>query len=205
MTRVLFEKEGGEVVARAIGVECALGVHLYEASPKQEGTGPKERVCYFAKEGRGEVILCGGAFNTPQLLMLSGIGEKTHLANMGIHHLFGAEVEASSDGKARYRAEPLPTEPVIDLPGVGCNLQDRYEVTVVSELDKDFDTLDGVSFKPGDRNDPARRQWLREKTGLYATNGGTLAVIRRSKPAQDAGEAEPDLFTFGAPAAQLEA
>ncbi|TMA13297.1 MAG: hypothetical protein E6J89_01860, partial [Deltaproteobacteria bacterium] len=42
VTRVLFEKEGGEVVARAIGVECALGDHLYEASPKQEGTGPKE-------------------------------------------------------------------------------------------------------------------------------------------------------------------
>src|SRR5207249_3639094 len=33
------------------------------------------------------------------------------------------------------------------------------------------------------------------------TNGGTLAVIRRSQPAQDAGEIEPDLFTFGAPAA----
>ncbi|MEP6808780.1 MAG: GMC oxidoreductase, partial [Chthoniobacterales bacterium] len=46
-----------------------------------------------------------------------------------------------------------------------------------------------------------RRQWRESRTGLYSTNGGTLAVIRRSKPAADAGIVEPDLFTFGAPAA----
>jgi hypothetical protein len=73
------------------------------------------------------------------------------------------------------------------LPGVGSNLQDRYEVTVVSELDKDFSTLQDVSFIPGDKNDPSRRQWLQDRTGLYATNGGTLAVIRRSAAAKAAG------------------
>src|SRR5262249_46642943 len=89
----------------------------------------------------------------------------------------------------------------VHLPGVGRNLQDRYEVTVVSELKKNLKTLDDVSFEPGDSKDPARRQWLQEKSGLYATNGGTLAVIRRSQPVKDTGESEPDLFTFGAPAA----
>jgi choline dehydrogenase-like flavoprotein len=196
VTRVLFEQGPSGEAPRAIGVECAVGEHLYEASPLQKNES-KERVCYFAKQHRGEIVLCGGAFNTPQLLMLSGIGDEAHLANTGITHLHGAKANA----EGVWQAEPQPTWPAIDLPGVGGNLQDRYEVTVVSELDKDFATLEGVSFDPGDKQDPARRQWFDDKTGLYATNGGTLAVIRRSKPATDAGEAEPDLFTFGAPAA----
>jgi choline dehydrogenase len=53
----------------------------------------------------GEVILAGGAINTPQLLQLSGVGEAGHLRGLGI-------------------------EPVQDVPGVGRNLQDHLEVYV---------------------------------------------------------------------------
>lgn len=55
-----------------------------------------------AEEARAEreIILCGGAVNSPQLLMLSGIGPGAHLASLGI---------------------PV----VMDLPGVGQNLQDH--------------------------------------------------------------------------------
>ena len=54
---------------------------------------------------RREVILCGGAINSPQLLLLSGIGPAAHLQEMGI--------------------------PVVqDLPGVGQNLQDHIDVPV---------------------------------------------------------------------------
>jgi choline dehydrogenase len=53
----------------------------------------------------GEVVLCGGAFNTPQLLQLSGIGDADHLRSVGI-------------------------EPVAHLPGVGENLQDHLEVYI---------------------------------------------------------------------------
>ncbi len=52
-----------------------------------------------------EVICCGGAFNSPQLLQLSGIGDPTHL-------------------------EPLGIEMVHELPGVGENMQDHLEVYV---------------------------------------------------------------------------
>jgi choline dehydrogenase len=54
---------------------------------------------------RREIILCGGAINSPQLLMLSGIGPATHLAQHGI-----AVVQ--------------------DLPGVGQNLQDHYSAPI---------------------------------------------------------------------------
>jgi choline dehydrogenase len=53
----------------------------------------------------GEVILCGGAINSPQLLLLSGIGPKAELEALGI-------------------------DVVADLPGVGRNLQDHLEVYI---------------------------------------------------------------------------
>ncbi len=55
-------------------------------------------------QARREVILCGGTFNTPQLLMLSGIGPAAHLREMGV-------------------------APVVDLP-VGENLQDHLAVLI---------------------------------------------------------------------------
>ena len=47
-----------------------------------------------------EIILCGGAINSPSLLQLSGVGDSKHLKSVGI-------------------------EPVVDLPGVGENLQGK--------------------------------------------------------------------------------
>jgi choline dehydrogenase-like flavoprotein len=199
VTRVLFEKGEDDEAPRAIGVECAEGSHLYEASPIQKDA-PSERVRYFAKREGGEVILCGGAFNTPQLLMLSGIGDKAHLQEVAERG--GRPNECTLTDKEGNPLRDRDGKPQrIHLPGVGTNLQDRYEVTVVSELNKPLATLKKISFLPGDPNDDARTQWLKDRTGLYATNGGTLAVIRRSPLAKEKGDRDPDLFTFGAPAA----
>ena len=55
---------------------------------------------------RREVLLCGGSINSPQLLMLSGIGPASHLAEVGV-------------------------EPKVDLPGVGANLQDHPVVPML--------------------------------------------------------------------------
>ncbi|HEX7273970.1 MAG TPA: cytochrome P450 [Casimicrobiaceae bacterium] len=189
-TRVLFDKDA-EGVPRAVGVEVAEGTHLYGASPlsdyaKRGGFSKAPPNAQYFARGGGEVILAGGSFNTPQILMLSGIGDASHLNKLGIAG------PRNTAGKA--------VAPIVNLPGVGENLQDRYEVSVVSEMKRDFSVLRGASFRPGDRDDPILRQWERDKTGLYTTNGGAVAMMLHSAGSA-AAHGEPDLFLFGLPAA----
>jgi len=188
-TRLIFKNEVGSAAPRAIGVEVATGLRLYEASHeprKDPENAPRKQ--FFTK---GEVIVCGGSFNTPQLLKLSGIGDTAELQKF--------QVEGPRDRDGKKIAE------IIHLPGVGRNLQDRYEVTVVSEMDEDFSTLKGVSFTPGDPKDPARLQWLdkddeKRRQSLYTSNGGALAILYRSKQVKEK-DPEADFFIFGASAA----
>lgn len=204
VTRVLFDLDKEDGVPRAIGVEFVEGDHLYEASPlrKEARFDANPRGRFFS---RGEVVLCGGAFNTPQLLMLSGIGDVGHFNEVNERLRQNRSEHAPIDGVKDAEGNLLRNDSsevgVINLPGVGRNLQDRYEVTVVSELAEDFTTLANVSFVPGDPKDPQRLQWLQDKAGLYTTNGGSLAVMSRSRPTAEADAQEADLFTFGAPAA----
>lgn len=168
VTEVLFAKEKP---LRAVGVRFLRGEKLYHAHPAYNSP-PANAEEYRVREG-GEVILCGGSFNTPQLLMLSGIGDREHLQENGI-------------------------ECRVHSPGVGRNLHDRYEVTVVSEMDENFQLLDGAKFKlplGGDQPDTHLAQWRRQGTGLYCSNGSVLGILKRSRP----DLAQPDLFIFGLP------
>jgi choline dehydrogenase len=157
---------------RATGVECWQGPHLYKADPRAPQNGeppPHKEIAYKCSR---EVILAGGAFNTPQLLMLSGIGPRAHLESMGIGCL-------------------------VERDGVGSNLQDRYEVGVVTEMNSDFKMLEKATFKPpveGTTPDPCFEEWLRG-TGVYTSNGAMAAMILRSKW----GLHDPDLFIFALP------
>jgi len=165
VTRVLFDQR-----MRATGVEYLRGARLYRADPASGAAAPGVPGWAHA---RREVILAGGAFNTPQLLMLSGVGPAAHL-----------------------RAHDIPVR--VDLPGAGRNLQDRYEVSVVSELKEEFRLLAGVNFRvpgEGEPDDPALLQWRRRRSGPYAGNGTVLGVVKRSRPELP----EPDLFIFGLP------
>jgi choline dehydrogenase len=85
VTRVLMDTS--QDTPRAVGVEVSIN-----------GKAP-------VRVRGAEVILCGGAFNTPQLLQLSGIGDPAHLSRVGI-------------------------TPIHNLPGVGQHLQDHLEVYV---------------------------------------------------------------------------
>ncbi len=169
-TRVIMDNDKDDD-KRAVGVECWEGKDLYRAGPNAA-----ERPNYEKKEYRctREVILAGGAFNTPQLLMLSGIGPKAHL----------------EDPKIGIKC-------LVDLPGVGSNLQDRYEVGVVSEMKHPYSMLKDATFKapvPGTPPDPAFEEWLRGK-GVYTSNGAMAAMILKS----DSSKPDPDLFIFALP------
>jgi choline dehydrogenase-like flavoprotein len=145
-TQVLFDETG-----RAIGVEYLDGELLYGAHPRPSTKAGKKVRVFAARE----VILAGGAFNTPQLLMLSGIGPKKTLDALGI--------------------------PVrVPLDGVGQNLQDRYEVAVVNRMNFDaWNVLQGATFT---RDDPQYREWAKDRKGVYSSNGAILSLMARSHP-----------------------
>jgi len=168
VTKVQFDKTGAK--PRATGVEYLRGQSLYRADPRasmSSSNGTPGSV-----NATREVILAAGTFNTPQLLKLSGIGPHEELTELGI-----------------------PT--LVDLPGVGTNLQDRYETSVVGKTPTDFVLTEKCTFMYT-MPDPCLEQWENDPLwkGTYTTNGIAIAIIRKSSTADD----EPDLFVSGAPA-----
>jgi choline dehydrogenase len=156
VTRVLLDDHN-----RATGVEYLKGERLYRAHGQPATTEGELRQARATRE----VILCGGAFNTPQMLMLSGIGPRPVL-------------------------EPLGIAVRVELPGVGRNLQDRYEVGVVHRMNFErWNILEGVTFS---RHDEAYRAWADRREGLYISNGAVLAAILKSRVERPL----PDLFCF---------
>ena len=106
-----------------------------------------------------EIIICAGAFNTPQILMQSGIGPKEELAKF--------------QGIGGY-------EVVFNSPGVGKNLQDRYEVSVLYELDDVLETTKECKYK-------TQRQcyhWRPVLGGGYAFRAHQSSVIAGDKRPQ---------------------
>ena len=102
-----------------------------------------------------EVIVCAGAVGSPHLLLLSGIGPRAVLEHFGI-------------------------APRVDLPGVGRNLQDRYEICVLNRMRfAHWESLAGARFA---RDDPLYRAWAAGRDSLYGTCGAGLGVIKRSTP-----------------------
>jgi choline dehydrogenase len=90
----------------------------------------------------GEVICCGGAINSPQILQLSGVGNAKELSELGI-------------------------KPVHDLPGVGENMQDHLEVYVQYKSKKPVSMNPALKWwkKPF-----IGYRWLFHRSGPAATN-----------------------------------
>ncbi|KAN0089065.1 GMC oxidoreductase [Hyaloscypha variabilis] len=138
---------------QAIGVEFLDGQSLYRADPR--ATTSSTGAVGTALAGK-EVIISAGTFNTPQLLKLSGVGPAAEIKALGI---------------------PL----VLDLPGVGQNLQDRYENSIIVNLTNPFSIWKGCT-QGATASDPCLIEWstLQTNKTKYATNGRPVAIPSRS-------------------------
>lgn len=152
VTRVLWDETAAVPTAR--GVEYVRGESIYQASLQSQPARGAPEVALASRE----VILAAGAFNTPQLLSLSGVGDATALAQLGI-------------------------DPVVHRPGVGQNLQDRDEVAVVSELGAPIELV--ARCRLGDGDDPCLSDW-RQGEGVYQTSGFLATMLARSRGADRA-------------------
>jgi choline dehydrogenase len=102
----------------------------------------------FVERGRtrrvaaGDVILCGGAINSPQLLQLSGVGDARELASLGI-------------------------KVVADRPGVGENLQDHLDLWVQYACTQPVSVAPALKWR---NRAVVALQWLLFRSGPGATN-----------------------------------
>ena len=122
---------------RAVGVECRVDGEVKTINAARE------------------VLLCGGAFGSPQTLMLSGIGDKNELSQHGI-------------------------ELVHHLPGVGKNLHDHIDY-IISHKSKSKDTL-GYSVVGIWRALKAVFEYRKHKTGIFTSNFAEVGGFYKSSP-----------------------
>ena len=122
--------------------------------------GRKARGIEYLRDGQieqafaaREVILAGGAYNSPQLLMLSGIGPADHLREHGI-------------------------ETVLNLPGVGRNLSEHPRVPVHFGLKKPVSFLNELR---ADRVARWVMQWKLAGTGAFASQLNSCNIVIRTR------------------------
>ena len=129
-TRIIVEK------GRAKGIEYVQG-------------GEKKTV--YADR---EVIMSGGAYGSPQNLLLSGIGPADHLKSVGV-------------------------TPVHDLPGVGQNLAEHPNMMVIYKANHDKTFLNQLRL---DRAAMHGANWHLFRKGAFTNNGAAGIIFARSQP-----------------------
>ncbi|KAF9061468.1 GMC oxidoreductase-domain-containing protein, partial [Rhodocollybia butyracea] len=111
----------------------------------------------FTMSASQEVILSAGAIKTPQILMLSGIGDSSHLSSLGV-------------------------KTIVDVPDVGTNLQD-HPLTTISWTVRSTNTLDNVRTNETLAAE-LLQQWNSSHTGdLVLGPGNQLGWLRLPKDA----------------------
>ena len=123
---------------------------------RAEGVELRQSGATRTLHARREVLLSAGALQSPQLLMLSGIGPGSQLQQHGINVLH-------------------------DLPGVGEHLHDHMDVVQVVDAPQLKD-LFGVSLNGAWRVLRGMQQWRRQRSGMLTTNFAEAGAFARSTP-----------------------
>ncbi|HQT75497.1 MAG: choline dehydrogenase [Rhodospirillales bacterium 20-64-7] len=120
-------------------------------------------------QARCEVIVSGGAYGSPQLLLLSGLGPAQHLQDMGI-------------------------EVVRDMPAVGSNLHDHFNTAASWRCSKPI-TLNDIQNSPL-RKVAAGLRYALFRSGPMASNGVTAGLFTRSDPRLERPDIQVNLFEW---------
>jgi choline dehydrogenase len=150
-TRVLFEGR------RATGVEYVLGAN---------GSGETRKA-----RANAEVLVAGGAFNSPQLLQLSGLGPAELL-----------------------RSHNIPV--IADLPGVGEDLNDHYFARIILRCNEPITLNDAVrNWRQGAT---AIWQYARRRRGYFATPAISAGCFLRAMPSSATPDVQCSIAVYSA-------
>jgi choline dehydrogenase len=120
---------------------------------------------------RREIVLSGGAINSPQLLQLSGVGPAALLKSLGI-------------------------EVVADVPGIGNSLQDHYQARNVYECTRPLTVNDEVRSPL--RKVAAALRWALFRTGPLAIGAGHVGLFARTRPELETPDVQFHFIRFSA-------
>ena len=149
---IIAQRKNLQVITQAIATEVLLeGKRAVGVSYRR-----KKGTVKTVKASR-ETILCGGTFNSPQLLMLSGVGSPEELTSHGID--------------VRHA-----------LPGVGKNLQDHLDV-VLAYQSRSTELL-GLGMLPSLRMSGEILKWMRTGKGLMASPAAEGGAFLKTSPGQ---------------------
>jgi len=118
---------------------------------------------------RGEIIVSGGAYGSPQLLLLSGLGPAQHLQDMGV-------------------------AVVRDMPAVGANLHDHFNSYVSWRCAKPI-TLNDLENSPL-RKLSAGLRYVLFRSGPMASNGIHAGLFSRTDPRLERPDLQINLFEW---------
>ncbi|KAJ6479000.1 hypothetical protein C8R45DRAFT_1006433 [Mycena sanguinolenta] len=167
-TKIMLCTNKGSTTPVAYGVQVAPNAAL----PVASNFKGKQNLVTKVITARYEVVISAGVIQTPQLLMLSGIGDPVQLLEFGV-------------------------PPVVALPGVGANMQDHDEVSNIWFLKENHTLLNGCTVLSDPAEDPCLAYWTEsDHQNIYSLGAALFMTKARSSPAEPA----PNFMIYWVPA-----
>jgi choline dehydrogenase len=183
-TKILFDTHRGK--PKAVGLEYLVGEAMYGADSRYNESNTGELRTVTASQ---EVIIAGGAFNTPQILKLSGVGPRAELEQH--------QIPVVKDLPAVVCACDLLRDEVLYLTAFlqGNYMQDNYEggVSVRAPVTWEDNPLETEGCDPSLPEDPCMIRWLEDGSGPYGDSAPSIFTFRSSVSENE----DADIIAFG--------